>query len=639
MDQNDHGRLESLNDSLYKKEVTEKEHRHGIENKGRTVNRDWGDVSLGDTTAMSQSSNRRTSFFKKFFITTVVFFIIALVFALIKVFSSGEDISSNNVDVQIIGNSFVSGGEELKLTVQVTNRNPVSLEVADLIVSYAKNNETIAEDPTDVTRTRIPLGTIPNGKTVTQAVPLTLYGPEGGQKQIEFRLEYKIPDSTALFDKAKDFVVTLSSSPLSLTTDGSPVAVSGQPYQFTIIVSANTKESIKNLFIKTDYPTGFTFTKATPAPSTLENGWLLPEVIPGTPQKITIMGILRAQNGEERSFRIYSGTQSDRDKSLIGITYASTVHLVSIVRPFIETELIVNGEKGDTVALPPENQVSVDIPWKNNLPFKVSNVKISVTIEGDVLDKNSINITDGYYDSSQNKIVWDQNTMPALRQLLPNQTGHVGFTFVLPKLDPTIKNPKIVLHTATEAVESGLSGGEPLIIDNLNTTTIKIISDFQAKTETLHDTGPIPNTGSIPPKVDTDTLYTIHWMIYNGANSLSNVVARAVLPPGVTFTNVISPSVQKNELTYNDKNREVVWSVKNIPGGTGITNAPKEIYFQVTLKPSLSLVGTVPTLTKEGSIGGFDTFAGINVQRPLPETTTDLTGDGNYSPEAKTVVQ
>lgn len=634
------GKLESLDQSLYKEEGESKEHRHGVPSqKGASYNHDWADVTLGDTTDPLVTHGPRGSFFKKFFVTSLIFFIIAAGFGVFKILSNSQNISSNNVDLQIIGNAFVSGGEELKVTVQITNRNPVPLEVADLIVSYSKNNQSIAEDPSDASRERVSLGTIPQGKTITQVIPLTLFGREGSQKEIQFRLEYKIPESTALFDKGKNFVVTLSSSPLTVTTDGSLVAVSGQKYQFTIFVSANTKEPIENLFIKADYPPGFTFQDATPKPTSLDNGWLIPKITPGTPQKILVSGELKAQNGEERSFRIFTGTQNSKDLQSVGITYASMVHLVSVVRPFIETELIVNGERGSTIAIPPDNQVSVDIPWKNNLPFKVANVEISVSLEGTAINKESINVTNGYYDSSTNTITWNQNTLELLTELIPNQSGSVGFTFTIPKIDSSEKNQKIILRTRTKAVESGLSGGQPLVIDNINTTTIKLIGEFQSKTETLYATGPLENMGPIPPKVDTETTYTIHWMLYNGANPLTNVVARAVLPQYVRFNDVISPEASKGELVYNDKNREVTWTVKNLPEGTGVSTSVKEIFFSVTLKPSLSLVGMVPVLVKEGTVGGFDTFSGVNIAEPLRETTTDLTGDGNYSTEAKTVVQ
>ena len=142
------GKLESLDQSLYKEEGESKEHRHGVPSqKGASYNHDWADVTLGDTTDPLVTHGPRGSFFKKFFVTSLIFFIIAAGFGVFKILSNSQNISSNNVDLQIIGNAFVSGGEELKVTVQITNRNPVPLEVADLIVSYSKNNQSIAEYP------------------------------------------------------------------------------------------------------------------------------------------------------------------------------------------------------------------------------------------------------------------------------------------------------------------------------------------------------------------------------------------------------------------------------------------------------------------------------------------------------------
>ena len=50
--------------------------------------------------------------YKRFFIFALVFFLIALGVALFSVYRGAVTLSSKNVDVTILGNSFVGGGEE-----------------------------------------------------------------------------------------------------------------------------------------------------------------------------------------------------------------------------------------------------------------------------------------------------------------------------------------------------------------------------------------------------------------------------------------------------------------------------------------------------------------------------------------------
>ena len=73
----------------------------------------------------------KTSMFKKFFIFSLVFFLLAGGYVSYVFFAGGNNISNENIDISILGNSFTEGGEDLPLIIGVTNRNASPLELAD----------------------------------------------------------------------------------------------------------------------------------------------------------------------------------------------------------------------------------------------------------------------------------------------------------------------------------------------------------------------------------------------------------------------------------------------------------------------------------------------------------------------------
>ena len=122
----------------------------------------------------------------------------------------------------------------------------------------------------------------------------------------------------------------------------------------------------------------------------------------------------------------------------------------------------------------------------------------------------------------------------------------------------------------------------------------------------MYYTGPLKNTGPLPPKVNQETTYTIIWTITNSSNDISSAVVRTTLPTYVKWLGVVSPDSES--VTYNEIGGEVVWNAGAIPAGTGINRAAREVAFQVSFLPSISQINQSPLLTSEIAISGNDNF-------------------------------
>jgi hypothetical protein len=192
----------------------------------------------------------------------------------------------------------------------------------------------------------------------------------------------------------------------------------------------------------------------------------------------------------------------------------------------------------------------------------------------------------------------------------------------------------VVTVTGKRLTESGLSQD----ITSTVTKVVKVASSLGLSSRALYYSGVFNNAGPIPPKVDSETNYTIVWSLTNGSNPLSNVKVTATLPSYMKWVNNSSPASEK--ITYNPIGGTIVWDVGDLKSDTGFSNSPREISFQIAITPSASQVGTTPTLISETTATGDDNFAGQSVQsgtvKPL---TTDLTTDIGFLPGQGKVVK
>jgi hypothetical protein len=144
----------------------------------------------------------------------------------------------------------------------------------------------------------------------------------------------------------------------------------------------------------------------------------------------------------------------------------------------------------------------------------------------------------------------------------------------------------------------------------------------------VRSTGPFQNTGTLPPRADRETTYTVYWNLSNSFNDVADVVFSTVLPQYVSWKGETSPSSEA--VSFDASTRTVRWTVPDLRAGVGYTSPSKEVAFQIGLLPSLSQVGTVPDLTGELRVTGADRFTGGTVTTSKPALTTRMPTDLSF---------
>ncbi|HEV7702125.1 MAG TPA: hypothetical protein VGO63_01620 [Candidatus Paceibacterota bacterium] len=634
-DRNKLNRIEELKTKLFSKNYQTKiEHRDSFMRPNRPdVPDSWGDVKKPESDGLGYQEKffMKTSRFKKFFIFSIVFFVLTLTYGGYVFFFAANSVSNNNIDISILGNTFTAGGDELSLVVGITNRNSSALDLVDLVVEYPKGGDADMSSGTE--HFRQSLGSIPAGGVHNENVKLVLFGQQGAVRPIKVSIEYRIAGSNAIFVKEKPYQVTISSTPVNLLIDAPATISPNQDIVLNIKSTLNATQSIPDVLLRVDYPAGFQFVSANPAPSMGNNVWNMGDLAPGVDRNIAISGrMLDVIEGEEKNFRVSSGQQSATDKSAIGVVFNSLTHLVTVKRPFIEANLSINDVSTGEYTVNSKTAISGRINWSNNLNTKIDDLVIKAKISGNAYNTKTVTADQGTYDSLQGLITWDKFSQSQFTEINPGDFGSVNFSISPVALysvaggilaDPSIK---IEISISGKQLTEGY---QPQELNNSESKVIKVISEVGFNPKASYSAGPFTNTGAIPPKAEKETTYTVTWALSNTSNNISKAEVRAVLPTWVRFIGPISPATEN--LAYNSSSREMVWNVGRIPKGAGITGSERTVSFQIGFVPLLSQINTVPAIVNEAVLTGHDDFANVGVRVTRPALLTDIKGDASFS--------
>ncbi len=629
-DRNKLNRIEELKNKLFSKNYqTRIEHRDSFTHPDRReVPDSW--VKEEIPANFAEKFFMKTSIFKKFFLFSLSFFVLAVAYASYTFFIGSNTVSSDNIEISVLGNAFTSGGEDLPLIIGIINKNNSPLELVDLVVEYPKSSSGTLSEETE--RLRESLGTIPAGGLRNENVKVILFGEQGSVRPIKISVEYRVEGSNAIFVKEKIHEVSINSTPIDLSLDAPSTVSPNQDITLGVKATLNSTRPAPDIIVKIDYPVGFQFTKALPAPSLGNNIWSLGDLAPGTERTISIEGkMLDVFDGEEKTFRVWSGLQSEKDKSAIEVVFNSLGHTVLINKPFIEARLFVGGVYQREYVADSKDKIRGEIHWANNLDTKINDLEIRAKISGNALNRKSISAERGFYNSLKDEIVWDKNSRNEFKEVNPGDSGIVIFYFSPTSLFSggagLLPEPSINIEVSISGRQA-LAGYETKELKNSESKIIRIFSDLGLATKALYYSGAFINKGPIPPTVGSETTYTVVWELSNTSNNISKAQVRSALPPWVKFVGPVSPKGE--DLSFNAFTKEIIWNIGNIKRGTGITQGNREVSFQIGFTPSLSQINTAPTLINDAVLTGHDDFANVDVRVNKASLSTNLTNDSQF---------
>lgn len=572
---------------------------------------------------------------KKILFGSLGFFVIAAAIAVFVSLNSSNLVSSDKIAINITAPASISGGDSFETKITVVNNNTTRIDQADLFLEYP-GGFYAASDKSDLPRVTRNIGALAPGESAEELVNTMVYGEENTEKEVRVVLEYRLAGSNATFKKFTTYVVKVTSSPVNIKLEMLKEASSGQEVEISVDIESNSVRPLENLLLDVSYPVGFTFLSASPAPNFQSNVWNIGTLSAQGKRTIKIKGVVEGQEGEEKVAKVSLGTKSLKDERVIGVIYTTTTETLALTKPFLGVDLVVNGDRSPEYIATKGEALRVDAFWVSNNTSPITDAVIEIKLKGEALNRYSVYASNGgFYQSVNDTIIWEKSRNPELALIEPGARGSVSFSFspipLSVEAGRILKNSQVVLELKARA-RRHTSEGSLEEASTFASRKIKMETDVRLTARSLYYAGPFKNTGTLPPKADRETTYTVAWTVHNASNNVSNVFVRTTLPIYVKWRGAVDPNGE--DVVYNESGAEVVWNAGRIPSG-----GSREISFQIGLTPSLSQLDTTPLLTGDSLLTAVDDFTKTELRDKKPAVTTNLSSDPQFSQNEGGVVR
>lgn len=500
--------------------------------------------------------------------------------------------SKEILKLEILGPDSAKTGEEVEYTIKYKNNGNFVLEQPRLIFEMPENS--LAES--GKTRITQNLKDIYPGDEEFIKIKARLFGKDGDLKIAKASLSYTPKNITAPYESDTTFTIKIESTPINLDFDLPTKLEKQKEVQYLINYFSNIDYPLENLSIKIDNTSGFDIEGSDPV-SLDKSEWKLKILNKAQGGRISIQGKVSANSGQTLNFSAKLGMWQDGNF----IVLKEVNKEVEVIEPLLFISQQINGSANYTAS--PGEILNYQIFFRNIGSTPFDDLFVIVKLDGAALDMSTINASRGQVQSNSNMIVWDSKQVSQLRRLAVQQEGEINFSVKL----------------KDSWTPSGSDGSDAVITNEVNISqitqkfTTKVSSGLAISQKAFYQNSIFSNSGPIPPKAEQATTYTITWDIKNYFSDVKNVKVKAILPVNVILTGQILPQQEFSKFSFDSASREIVWSAGDISKGVGVSGNPLSIYFQVSLLPQSSQVGSPISLMGQANITGENQFTGTIV--------------------------
>ncbi|MEK7589468.1 MAG: hypothetical protein AAB479_02485 [Patescibacteria group bacterium] len=555
----------------------------------------------------------------------VIVALVLFVTAILVFWFGSSSFSERGVEFKIEGPQQALSGDEA--TYKITYSNTTRTDIKDIKFRffYPDHAIVIKEDGSysEETSETFELDSVGARQSGEKEFKAFLVGEKGSILYAKADMTYKAGTLSSRFEKKPvSAATTIIGMPVPVTLSVPPIAVSGQEITYTLDYRNESQGDIADLRFKLAYPEGFAPKRFSPQPTTGDATWDIKLLKKDSGARITVTGTISGNERDSKTVSMILQRKINGDYINYERAEASTI----ISSPLLDVKISVNGERDYTAS--PGDILAYSIQYRNSSSYTFSGLNLLLKLEGEMYDLNSLDPTGGFYDSATQTIVWNAGSVPNFSNLGPSATGKVDFRIRLKSsfsggLGSKNFFVKTTASLVTSDIPTGLDGEEISTQDSLITK----ISTQPNVIQTMYYSDPaFGSFGPMPLNVGSETMFTVHWRLVNPGNAVNNAVVKATLPTGVAWKNIVSSATSQSQPAYDRNKGQVIWSIGQLPSGSG-TSSIYEVSFQVSITPSSTQRGSAPTLVKNGTFAGTDSFTQQSVLLNLDDLTTSDTID------------
>jgi hypothetical protein len=457
-----------------------------------------------------------------------------------------------NVEVKVDFPETVPTGGEAVYKVILKNNDSQTLVSGELELVYPEGVSYVSSVPNaeGISGTQFKVPDLVSGQNATVIVKTKVTGNVNDEKKLSLKFHYRLSNFNSDFIKDQFASLRLVAADVLVELQGPAAANNGQIVVYTAKYQNNSDNDVSNARIKLNYPQGFVFASAQPAPDIGSDTWNIGTLAKGGSGQISISGSFNSVNPGE------SKTASADFVVLDSAGQAKVQNSSEFVTAISSLPLLVSQDlepsRADGVIKPGDN-LTFRIRYQNNGSTVASGVNIAVTLDSRVVDLGSLRAEGGQINN--NTITWNASSVQNLENLAPNESGQLSFSLQInnPAVKDSSKNLTLVSNIKIKSSEANdFYPG--------NTLSLKVSSPSKIESDLSFV------SGQLPPKVGLSSVYKVKLALSNSTNDYSNGVLSAFLPlgPGAFVSGSVSPAEASN-VQFDSSTGKLTWNVGSLP--------------------------------------------------------------------------
>jgi len=506
--------------------------------------------------------------------------------------------SRGSLKLEILAPSEVELAQEIEYIVKYKNNSSVVLEEPKLVFEYPEGS--ILEEGQSF-RQEMTLEDIYPGEENSVSFKARLLGRENEPKVTRASLSWQPKNLRARYESNTSQTAIIKFLPITFEFDFPSKIEAGRETTLRINYFSNASYPLSNLRIKVEYPPGFEFLGSTPK-GLNQDEWEIGLLNKAEGGRIEIRGKLPSEVMSQKIFKAQLVSWQG-DKSIV---LKEVVKGLELIQPSIYISWQVNGSPQYVANV--GDYLHYEIFFKNIGDTTLENLFLRASLEGGILDLDTVKSDSGQFQKDINTLIWDQTNLPQLRLLSSLEEGKVDFWVKLKtNLPADLKNPAARIQVDLSKVREGI--------------ITKVNSKISLSQRGFFSQDPFQNSGPIPPQVGSATTYTISWNVWSLYNDLRNAKVRTFLPPQTKLTGEFSP--KESKLSFDAGSREVVWDI----GDLFVGEPGKEIQFQVSFTPTSEQKGQTPDIISQTRLTVEDNWTEKTLETTASAINTTLLDD------------
>jgi len=550
--------------------------------------------------------DKTRKWWKPFIVIAASAFGVAIIVSSFFIFKS---LTARGINLEVSLPNQVKLGEVINVSVAINNNSSNELNGAKLSLRLPDGVALVGKPAESRLETR-DVGSVGAGIFRKETFQLVALEGKDTVKRLDVALSYDTSGIGASFEKSeeRDIAITGPAIPVNLNVPNK--VFSGETFAMTLEYKNTVSNDYENVNIRAIYPPTFNFISASTNPSEGTNVWNLGSLSAGQEGKIIING---AMIGQDESF---FDVKFETKITLGGQDYAISEHSsnIAISSSPLGISLFINDSK-DHIARPGET-LKYSVQYKNNTQVGLQDVILTVKLTGDMLDFSNI-ATEGFVSSQQRTVTWNAANNPDFRVLNPESSGTVELripvtsNYPISKINDKNYSVKIEGEIESPTVPNVVGAERTIGVASLSNKIMGTIN-IESKGFFRDLASGITNGGPIPPTINQQTSYTVHWILKNYGTDVRDVEIQGFLLAGVRWTGQVKSNIE-TQPQYNPRTQEVLWKIPKVPATRGVISEPIEAIFQIEATPSLHLLNRPMPLVTRTTAKAFDEFVLIEI--------------------------